>query len=384
MTTHIGNLDEIPLEVQAAQERVRAAGIDLERLLVLLSTSQPRDLAITMLVELFGALRQRDLCDLLSQPRSTISRVVTGLTESNRLRAYSLQDSATGRPTAWLMLPTHELPNAERRRSIAALVNDVVLVRSIPSPDDAAMADQPEPQSTVSRSADFSGAVTAARTSTASEIVHSHPEEAPSPQPPFREPTNRPDIDLTPRPVLPTTTHPQWRSLLGRLVATGRAIQLLWRQRRTHSAFRSAGITLPRQRRRRLGWWLAVTLLMLVILGGIRLPLLRAMLLSTMHTWFTAVQTQPTSPAPPPQPSAMPTISVFQQARVRGTGATGLAVRDRPGGQRIGRLAEGSLVTILSEPRTIVDTSNAVWWEVETMGVHGWVSGRYLDLQVDH
>jgi hypothetical protein len=80
-----------------------------------------------------------------------------------------------------------------------------------------------------------------------------------------------------------------------------------------------------------------------------------------------------------PRPTPTPTTTPLQ-ARVHGTGAAGLIVRDQPVGRRIGQLGEGAQVIILSGPRPSADPRNPTWWEVQGQGVRGWVSERFLEL----
>jgi len=80
-----------------------------------------------------------------------------------------------------------------------------------------------------------------------------------------------------------------------------------------------------------------------------------------------------------PTPTVIATLDV---RRVSGTGGAPLIVRDVPGGQPVGELAEGSFLVIVEGP--VIGEDGTSWYRCTQHGddaVSGWVAGAYLEVQ---
>ncbi len=111
-----------------AQQQLEYAGINPPIIRSIYLVQQSRQDRIMALIELFGALRQSDICRLLDASRATISRDVTELRDGGVLQEYPVQEGATGRPVHWYCQPACDLPQDEQRQEIQLLVQDLTLV----------------------------------------------------------------------------------------------------------------------------------------------------------------------------------------------------------------------------------------------------------------
>lgn len=101
----------------------------------------------------------------------------------------------------------------------------------------------------------------------------------------------------------------------------------------------------------------------------------------------THTPTATATPTVTPQPTATPTATPLPTSTpwvlfVAQVGQAGLRVRYSPGGTVMGRLSEGSQVTVLEGP---VNVDGVLWYRVsaEANRLEGWVGESYLSMTVD-
>jgi hypothetical protein len=381
MTPSADNLDTWTSQAQAARDRLITAEVDIAGLVALLCAAESHDQVVVRLVKRFGALRQRDLCGLMRLPRSTISRVVIVLRQSGRLSEYPIQEAATGRPTSWLTVPEGRLPSADQRQTIAELVQDVILV--LPAALPAALRTSSEMANLeIDLPVDLPGEAPS-NASPENRLIHADP---PWSTPAMDGTPGSPAYPAAPQSVqapLPSSSSRTWDTSLESLRRLSSRVHWRWRQHRAKASFRTVGITgTPRHRLRRR-WLLIGALLLALSLGvGFWRPTIAVLALS-LQGWTVAFRSPPpTTPVVPPL-TPLPTAQTLRQGRVHGTGGSGLVIRDRPNGWRIGSVADGVLVTILSGPSRTADAQNPLWWEIQQGNVRGWVSARFLELVAD-
>lgn len=88
----------------------------------------------------------------------------------------------------------------------------------------------------------------------------------------------------------------------------------------------------------------------------------------------------PTITPDPDAPTATPTTTICR-AIVEGTGASGLTLRDAPGGAEVTIVPEGSFLTMLDEEP--VEANQFTWRFVRVIGgEEGWVADDFLTLGV--
>jgi hypothetical protein len=434
----------MPDERQDIRHTCASAGLDLAVIHAAATTTLTREDRAVALVRAFGALRQRDLVHLMNVSSATISRLVTALLATGKVREQLFKDGAVGRPTEWLLAPGGDLPSYQQRQAIIASLPDIIVylnttrspVASSLVPGYAAVEEPPvsaadPPAHRVRDIPALSDAETSAQmalalcfgvsgkdTGTSAEIAA--PTLGPDAAPSVALPVERfaPPRLTTPDTLSFTCRHtqsplPPWE----RSQFCGRA---RWR-----------GYTIVRRGAASLAFGVDQLLhLMLwllivgghVVLTGLRLVasgiqklvwliddlnalfigrrwLLLGIAVAVLVSVLLGLRRQPdriTLPAlstPAEQtPSGMtlteiaptaltPTMSLqIRRAQVVDTDEDGLIVRDVPGGKRIGKLANGVAVVILGGPQSIADQEDPVWWNVQHDDMVGWVSARFLHM----
>ena len=138
---------------------------------------------------------------------------------------------------------------------------------------------------------------------------------------------------------------------------------------------------------------LAFGLLVLTMLacGGFQIratPTETPVVAPTVQAAVAAVETSPAPAAaepavpdplptePPPAPAQDPTIMALGN-NVRVTASGGLNMRDEPGGEKVGRLDPGMVVSLTDGP---VEVEDFAWWQVDSgTGLVGWVAAGRPD-----
>lgn len=110
-------------------------------------------------------------------------------------------------------------------------------------------------------------------------------------------------------------------------------------------------------------------------------PLAGTAVAATMTPFLESFPPLPTETATPDLSIPTPTATrPFCRAQIEGTFGNGLTMRDAPGGAEITILAEGDIVTIITEEEPVNDGTRN-WRKVRSLfGDEGWVAEEFLTL----
>jgi hypothetical protein len=415
----------MPDERHDIRQTLAAAGLDLAVIHAATMGTMRHEERAVALVRAFGALRQRDLVQLMAVSSASISRLVTSLLAAERVREQVFKDGAVGRPTNWLLAADGDPPSYQQRQAIIACLPDVIaylhttplsasVYAAIEEPP-ISLADPPVHAAPnvppVSRE-EPSGQMALTLWWGTGEDLGAHAETraatlASNERPPIAAPVDRfapplatvyvapPVRSLRPSPIPPWERSrfrrcrwPRGHALVQRGAAgvargMGQLLRLMLRLlilggRLLWGGLRLLGIGIQKQvwliddlNDRVVGWrWLLLGVAVAVVVS----------LLVGLRRQSVGITIPVASPPAEMTPTALATAIPLQigRAQVIGTGKDGLIVRDAPGGKRIGKLASGVLVVILGGPRTIANQEHTLWWKVQYGDMVGWVSATFL------
>src|SRR6266508_4688222 len=114
----------MPDERHDIRQTFAAAGLDLAAIHAATTGSMTREDRAAALVRAFGAIRQRDLVQLMDVSSATISRLVNALLAAGNVREQAFKDGEVGRPTDWLLAPEGDPPSYQQRQTVIACLPD--------------------------------------------------------------------------------------------------------------------------------------------------------------------------------------------------------------------------------------------------------------------